>query len=156
MPAISNPNRTLRFSFELADFAAQDNAFVCTAAVEFFDRRDKEFWPIVRLPVVRMSQPDAHALVDALKAVCSQQRPGFSLRTGATEELQLQIGRDNEGVAIEVGVDLSAYLVETSGVRSEPGKELALFRFSADFADLVIFGKAITDRLLQLEGRARR
>lgn len=156
MPAIANPTRTLRFSLELADFSAQDGAFVCTAAVEFYDRRDNEFWPMVRLPVLKMAQPDGHALVSAARDVCSQKRPGFSLRTGATEELQLQIGRDENGVSVEVGVDLSAYLREVSGRLAERGRELALFRFTAELSELVVFGKAVEDRVQLLEGRVKR
>jgi hypothetical protein len=156
MPAIHNPNRTLRFSLELADFAAKDSAFVCTAAVEFFDRRDNQFWPIVQLPVLRMSQADGHALTDAMRGVCDMSRPGFSFRTGAMEELQLQLGREPSGVAVEVGFDLAAYLMESAGVRSEPGRELALFRFSAELRELVVFGDGIEARIAQLEGRVGR
>lgn len=156
MPAIHNPNRTLRFSLELADIAAQDRAFICTAAVEYLDKRDQEFWPTLRLPVLRVPAEDAHALTQALRDVCSQARPGFCFRTGAREELQLALSRQGGAVAVEVGVDLCVYLLETAGVPSPPGRELALFRFEAPLAEVVVFADAVAARVAELEGRVRR
>jgi hypothetical protein len=156
MAVIHNPNRTLRFSFDLVDLSTKDQAFIATAAVEFFDKRDQDFWPMLRLPVVRMSIEDGAALVNAIRDVCSQSRPGFSFRTGVTEELQLNVLRDGPTAAIEIGMDLSAYLKETTGISSPAGRELALFRFDAGLTELVVFGDALASKQSELKGRVVR
>ena len=156
MPALHNPNRTLRFCLDVADFSSREHSFVCTAAVEFFDRRDDGFWPFLRLPVLSVTRDDALGLVEAIRGVCSRARPGFSLRTGALNELSLQLGREGEAFAVEVGVDLAPYLLETSGIRSQMGTELSLFRFGTTLTELVVFADAIASSLLEVEGRAHR
>jgi len=122
-----------------------------TVGVEFFDRRDKSFWPFIRLPVIYYGGGDGAALVQSIRDLCSLKIPGFALRTGAQGDLALQIGRqEGDNFVVEVGIDLASYLFETSGLQGEPGRELALFRYSTSTAELVVFADQVKQEIERL------
>jgi hypothetical protein len=120
-------------------------------AVEFYDRRDKSFWPFIRLPVIYFGGRDGPALVDSIRELCALKREGFAFRTGAQDELTFQIGRQQGGgFIVEVGIDLAPYLHETSGLQGEPGRELSLWRFTTSTAELVRFADQVKQELEKL------
>ncbi|MFL5320611.1 MAG: hypothetical protein ACJ790_13200 [Myxococcaceae bacterium] len=160
MALLHNTNQSLRFLLQLVDrerpsrgptAVSSAHRILGTAAIEFFDRRDREFIPMLQLPVLHVAAQDAEAFATALRELTSGTRGGFSFRTGAMEELTLQIGREASGAfVVEVGVDLGAWLKETSGAAHAPGKELALFRFEAPMAELVLFAASLYEELQKL------
>ncbi len=122
-----------------------------TAGVEFYDRRDKSFWPFIRLPVIYYGGGDGAALVQSIRDLCSLKIPGFAFRTGTQNDLAIQIGRQEDGgFLVEVGIDLAPYLFETSGLQGEPGRELALFRYITSTAELVVFADQVKQELQRL------
>jgi len=48
---------------------------LCTAAVEHFDRRDREWWPFVRLPALHLGGQAAHALVEGARQLLAGSSP---------------------------------------------------------------------------------
>lgn len=122
-----------------------------TGGVEFYDRRDRSFWPFIRLPVIYFGGRDGPALVESIRDLCRGQRDGFAFRTGVQDELTFQIGRQaGGGYIVEVGIDLAPYLFETSGLQGEPGRELALYRFTTSTAELVTFADQVKQELEKL------
>ena len=163
MAVLHNDAKNLRLFLELVDRevppvvpgqpapTAQSVRVLGTAGVEFYDRRDKSFWPFLRLPVLYLSGTDGHALIHSLKELCSLKTQGFAFQTGAQNDVAVQIGRqEGGGFSVEVGIDLATYLLETSGKQGEPGRELALFRFGTSTAELVVFADQLKHELEQL------
>lgn len=168
MAVLHNAARNLRFFIEWVDRevppvvpgqpppSAEAVRALGTAGVEFFDRRDNDFWPFIRLPVIYYSGKDGPALVSSVRDLLSLKIPGFAFRTGATGELGLQIGRDGETqFVVEAGIDLAPYLMETSGASADPGRELAMFRFNTVTAELVKFADGLKKELDGLPPIAR-
>jgi hypothetical protein len=164
MAFLHNDAKNLRFALSLVDRetlphvpgqpAAPPEALrvLGTAAVEYLDRRDKSFWPFLQLPVIYLAGGDVPALVESVRDVCALRRPGFAFRTGAQDELALQLTKqDGGGYVIEVGIDLAAYLHETSGLQGDPGRELALFRFTTGITELVLFADQVKTELAALQ-----
>ncbi len=160
MAVLHNDAKNLRFFLELVDrevpplvpgqppTPAEAIRVLGTTGVEFFDRRDKEFWPFLRLPVIYLAGGDGHALIHSLKDLCSLKSPGFVFRAGVQSELALQISRQTGGgFLVEVGIDLATYLLETSGLSGDPGRELAMFRFTTSTGELVLFADQVKQQL---------
>lgn len=142
MAYLHNDTRTLRLHLEWVDQERQPpHRRLGTAAIEFYDRRDQEYWPMVRLPIL-YADPEETARFDSqLKDLCSGRVDGLSLTLGAQSELAFQAAKQaDQSYLIEVGLDLAPYLQEASGKPLEPGRELALFRFHASMAAMVLFG----------------
>ncbi|HSB18834.1 MAG TPA: hypothetical protein VLD85_02365 [Anaeromyxobacteraceae bacterium] len=125
----------------LADGAS--GRFLCTAAVEHFDRRDREWWPFVRIPALYLGPAAVDALVEGARQVLQGSAPGFAWQPGLGVPIALQLGAadDGPGVVVEVGIDLGPWLAEM--VAGPPGREACLFRFAATRADLVRFADAL-------------
>jgi hypothetical protein len=121
-----------------------------TAAVEWFDRRDGEWWPFVRLPPLHLDAAVVEALVAGARDVLQGAAPGFSWQSGEAALLGVQLGATDRGAVVEVGVDLGPFLADVSGAASGAGGELALFRFPALSADLVRFAGALEAQLRDL------
>ena len=156
MALLHNEAKTLRFSLELVDrevppvvpgqrpLPPEAIRVLGSASVEFFDRRDASFWPFIRLPVVYYAGTDAGELVASIRDLCSLKVAGFAFRTGAAQDVALQIGRQEGGAfVVEVGIDLATYLFKTTGAQGEPGRELAMFRFITNTGELVRFADQI-------------
>lgn len=163
MAVLHNDARNLRLLLELVDREVPPAVpgqppppvealrVIGTAGVEFYDRRDRSFWPFLRLPVLHLGGGDGPELVRMLRELCSLKVPGFAFRTGELGELALQVGRqEGGGLVVEVGIDLAAYLRETSGMVGEPGRELSLFRFTTGTAELVVFADQLRQELDRL------
>src|SRR5689334_17686229 len=163
MAVLHNDAKNLRLFVELVDrevpplvpgqppVPAELIRVLGTTGVEFYDRRDKSFWPFIRLPVIYFGGKDGPELVSSIRDLCSMKVEGFAFRTGTQGELALQVGRQQGGgFIVEVGIDLATYLLETSGLQGEPGRELALFRFTTSTSELVIFADQVKQELDKL------
>lgn len=120
---------------------------LATAAVEYLDARDGEWWPLVRLPPLRLAAAQVDELLAGAAALLRGEGEGFAWRAGDGAPLALQLGAAPGGAVIEIGLDLSAFLADAAGVSGAPGSELALFRFRAAQADLVRFSDALAEEL---------
>jgi len=126
-----------------------------TVGVEYLDRRDGEWWPIVRLPAVYLATGSYAELEERLRELVGGGIPGFAWQSGEDAALGLQIGPaepPGEGFVVEVGVDLSAFLAEAGGGRSRPGSALAPFRFATSRPAAVAFADALRREGGQLLG----
>ncbi|MGQ0507721.1 MAG: hypothetical protein ACT4TC_20655 [Myxococcaceae bacterium] len=163
MAVLHNETKTLRFFLEMVDREVpaivpgqpppppESVRVLGTCGVEFFDRRDKSFWPFIRLPVLYLAGKDGPDLAASVRDLTSLRTQGFAFRTGMQNEVALQVGRaEKKGFLVEVGIDLAPYLLETAGQMGEPGQELAMFRFNCVMADLVIFADQIKQELERL------
>jgi hypothetical protein len=119
-----------------------------TAALEYLDQRDAAWWPLVRLPPLRLDAAGIDALVAGLREVLQGAAPGFAWQSGAAAALGLQLGAaEGGGLVVEVGFDLGPFLADASGLPVRAGGELALFRFAAAPADAVRFAGALEAQL---------
>jgi hypothetical protein len=163
MAVLHNEAKTLRLFIELVDREvpavvpgqpappAEQIRVLGTAGVEFYDRRDQSFWPFLRLPVLYLGGQDGPELVASIRDLCSLKVEGFAFRTGNQGELGVQLGRQPGGeLVVEVGIDLAPYLLETAGRQGEPGRELAMFRFNTQTAELVRFADQVKQELEKL------
>ncbi len=118
---------------------------LASAAVEYRDARDGEWWPLVRLPVLHLGPGAAEALVEALQDLLQGASPGFAWQTG-DGALGLQVGvAEGQGALLlaEVGLDLALFLAESAGVPRREGAEAALFRWPVTRAGAVAFADAL-------------
>ncbi len=114
---------------------------LASAALEYRDARDGEWWPVVRLPVVYLAPGASEALVESLRELLQGTIPGFAWQSG-DGALGLQIGvPEGQGALLvaEVGLDLGLFLAESAGVPRREGAEAALFRWPVTRASAVAF-----------------
>jgi hypothetical protein len=146
MAELRNDSGALRLALVLvareAGSAVAERLLV-TAALEYLDQRDGEWWPLVRLPPLHLPVVAVERLLtdqaDLLRGVSA----GFSWRPGADASLGLQVGVVQGGAVLEIGLDLGAFLADVAGVPLRAEEELALFRFRALQQDLVKFSEAL-------------
>lgn len=162
MAELRNDSGALRFAVELvsregppevlprAEGAGQ-GSILATAGLEYLDRRDGEWWPLVRLPVLHLPAQAVRQLASQLSQFLRGGSPGFAWRSGDDAAAGLQFGASPGGAVVEVGLDLGAFLSESAGVPQRPDAELALFRFPATQAELVRFSDALSRELEALE-----
>jgi hypothetical protein len=118
---------------------------LASAALEYRDARDGEWWPIVRLPVFHLVPGGAESLVAALQDLMQGVVPGFAWQSG-DGALGLQIGvpeGQGELLVAEVGMDLALFLAESAGVPRREGAEAALFRWPVTRGAAVAFADAL-------------
>jgi len=125
---------------------------LASAAVEYLDARDGEWWPLVRLPPLRVAAAQVDELLAGTAALLRGEGDGFAWRAGEDAPLALQLGAAPGGAVVEVGLDLSGFLADAAGGGGAPGGELALFRFRAAQADLVRFSGALAGELGAIRG----
>lgn len=116
-----------------------------SAALEYRDFRDREWWPLVRLPVVHLHPGAPEALVAGLQELLQGIAPGFAWQSG-DGALGLQVGvAEGQGTLLvaEVGMDLALFLAESSGAPRREGAEAALFRWPVTRAAAVAFADAL-------------
>jgi hypothetical protein len=162
MAELRNDAGVLRFALDFigreapppgaASAAPSSGRVLATAGLEYLDRRDGEWWPLVRLPVIYLAPQAARRLADEARALVQGQSQGFAWRPEDDPVVGLQLGPVPGGAVVEVGVDLGAFLAEAAGVPRRAESELGLFRFRAAQADLVRFADAIG---CELEALAR-
>lgn len=119
---------------------------LASVSLESLDRRDGEWWPIVRLPVLYLAPGGVEALSGGLADLLQGAAPGFAWRSADDGVLGLQIGESGSpsGLLVaEVGLDLGLFLAESSGSAWRPASELALFRWPVTRADAVSFADAL-------------
>ncbi len=156
MSELANDSGSLRFALEIAGRAPAPPAppgeppgrLLATAGLQYHDRRDGEWWPLVRLPVVYVERASLQELLRALRELLQGSAPGFAWRPGDDAMVGLQLGATPGGAVVEVGLDLGAFLAEAAGAPRRPEAELALFRFRAAQRDLVRFSEELA---LELE-----
>jgi hypothetical protein len=124
---------------------------LATAALEYLDRRDGEWWPLVRLPPIWIDPEGVGALVGGLRDVLQGVAPGFAWQSSEAASLGVQLGAAPPGAVVEVGLDLGPLLAESSGLAPGAGGELALFRFAATSAALVRFAGRLEAQLAELD-----
>ncbi len=125
--------------------------FLCTAAVEHFDKRDKEWWPFVRLPALYVPPAAFEALVAGARELLAGGAPGFAWQAGEGVPLALQLSEAPGAILVEVAIDLGRWLAEM--VPGPPGSEACLFRFAATRADLVRFADALAAEAREVPAR---
>lgn len=157
MAELRNDSGALRFAVELVGREAPPDAgasssggepapggrVLATAGLEYLDRRDGEWWPLVRLPVLYLSPAAVEGLIAQLAGVLRGTSAGFAWRPADGAPAGLQVGAAPGGAVAEVGLDLGVFLAEFAGAPSRPDTELALFRFRCAQADLVRFSDAL-------------
>ena len=130
---------------------------LASAALEYRDARDREWWPLVRLPVVHLLPGAAEALVAGLQDLLQGVVPGFAWQSG-DGALGLQVGvaeGQGELLLAEVGLDLALFLAESSGTPRREGAEAALFRWPVTRAGAVAFAGALRGEAGELAGDGR-
>jgi hypothetical protein len=118
---------------------------LASAALEYRDARDGEWWPLVRLPVLHLAPGAAEALVAAFRELMQGVAPGFAWQSG-DGALGLQVGiPEGQGdlLVAEVGMDLALFLAESAGAPRREGAEAALFRWPVTRAAAVAFADSL-------------
>jgi hypothetical protein len=118
---------------------------LASAAIEYRDARDREWWPLVRLPVVHLLPGSAEALVAGMQDLLQGVAPGFAWQSG-DGALGLQVGvAEGQGALLlaEVGLDLALFLAESAGVPRREGAEAALFRWPVTRGAAVAFADGL-------------
>jgi len=118
---------------------------LASAAIEYRDARDREWWPLVRLPVVHLLPGSSETLVGSLQELLQGVVPGFAWQSG-DGALGLQIGvPEGQGdlLVAEVGMDLALFLAESAGAPRREGAEAALFRWPVTRAASVAFADGL-------------
>jgi len=118
---------------------------LASAAVEYRDARDREWWPLVRLPVVHLLPGSSETLVGSLQDLLQGAVPGFAWQSG-DGALGLQVGvPEGQGqlLVAEVGMDLALFLAESVGAPRREGAEAALFRWPVTRAAAVAFADGL-------------
>jgi hypothetical protein len=152
MAELANDSGALRFALAVVALAAPTDVggahVLATAGLEHLDRRDGEWWPLVRLPPLRLPV----AALDALQAHLAdllRGGEGFAWRPGEGAAVALQVGAAPGGAVVEVGLDLGALLADVAGAPHRPDAELALFRFQVRQAELVRFSDVLARELAE-------
>ena len=154
MPYLLSESGAMRLALDLVTREKDGGRVVATAALEWLDRRDGEWWPFVRLPVVHLEPGAADALVGGLRDLLQGSAPGFAWGAGERGALALQLSLNPAGAAvIEAGVDLAAFLSETAGTAGPRGEELALFRFVSPRPELVRFAGEVEEQARSVAGQ---
>ncbi len=156
MAELANDTGTLRFAIEIAGRAAPPpgpaggelDALLAATGVQYHDRRDGEWWPLVRLPAVHLSRAALERFARDLAELVRGGAPGFAWRpSGVDAQLGVQLSAVPGGATVEVGLDLGAFLAEAAGAPRRPDAELVLFRFRSAQAELVRFSDALAREL---------
>jgi hypothetical protein len=150
MAHLPNDTGSLRLALDLLGGAAPPAPeergagwLIASARLQTYDRRDGEWWPLIGLPVIHLARSSAEELLRALRRILQGSAPGFAWRSGDDALVGLQLSATPTGAAVEVGLDLGAFLAEVAGAPRRPGAELSLFRFAAAQGDLVRFSDAL-------------
>jgi len=150
MADLVNDGGTLRLALVLAGREAEGPRAVAAAGLEYRDRRDGAWWPLLRLPALRLPTAALQALRDELLAFLRGDQPGFAWSSGDGGPLAIQLGRAEGGAVVEVGLDVSLFLEEVAGAKRREQAELALFRFRALVPARVVFSERLRAELEEL------
>jgi hypothetical protein len=158
MADLVNDGGSLRFVLLLAGregappgapAAAATGRLLAGGGMEYLDHADREWWPILRLSSLYVSAAGVERLCAELRDVLQGSVPGVSWRDDEGA-LGLQVGVEQGGAVIEVGLDVGRFLADAGGAALRPGSELALFRFRARQDALVRFAGALAAEVQEL------
>ena len=166
MPELRNDGGALRLELTLAGREGAARATVAgeapaptphdrllvSAALEYLDSRDGEWWPLVRLPALYLPAGAVDVLLGRLSELL-RGGEGFAWRPTDDAALAVQLSAAPGGAVVEIGMDLNLFLAESAGAARCPDAELALFRFRAGQADLVRFSDALATDLAAIPPR---
>lgn len=146
MAFLTNRSAALRFALRFIQKEKGSERVLGSAEIEYLDRRDNSYWPVLRLPVLYIHRADGLDISDAVKDLCRKGRDGFSVTLGADQELAIQMARTDEDVfLVELGMDLASVFSQVSGKQSAVGEELSLFRLLCHTRDLVVFASQLRE-----------
>ncbi len=143
MAELRNDNGALRVALALVAREQGGERVLATVAVESLDRRDGEWWPLVRLPPLHVSAGALRALSGDLRRLVRGAKPGFAWSPAEGSSFGLQLSATAGGAQLEVGLDLGGFLADTAGVPPRADSELVLFRWRVLQQDLVLFADAL-------------
>ncbi len=155
MAELRNDSGALRLAIELVGQASArpglapgavdpaDRLLLASAGIEYLDRRDGEWWPLVRLPALHVPLRKAEGLLSGVADLLRGTSTGFAWRLEDDAAVAIQLGAAPGGAVVEVGIDLGVFLAEAAGAPRRPEAELALFRFRSAQVDLVRFSGAL-------------
>lgn len=160
MGYLLNEAKTLRWRFQFADKEILPpmpgagppppggGRLLTTTAVEFFDRRDKQFWPLYRQAVLWIAIDDGKAFVERVSALIRDELPEFAFRSVIAPEIGWQFSKGEKGrYLVQLGFDLNAMLAEVAGMPAEFGRDFAMYRFTTTQPNLVAFGDQVRNEL---------
>ena len=158
MAVLLNQTSNLRLKLDLArrisDGVLTPASLQIAAAIESYQharpggREEHGFAPLVTLPEAVLLDLDLIAFLQALERLLEQldrpqaegePSPSAALEPTGDPSLSLRIGAGPGVALVEAGLDLRAILEPMGGRRSEPGHDLALFRFFCDARPLASF-----------------
>jgi hypothetical protein len=163
MAELRNDSGALRFVLELvareggapagaAEAPAPAARLLAACGLDYLDQRDREWWPLLRLPPGYLPEAAVGRLQEELSRLLSGAAEGFAWRAAEAAPFGLQLSASPGGGVAEVGLDLGAFLADAGGVPWRLGAELALVRFQVAQAELVRFADAL-GRELETLGR---
>ena len=150
MPELPNDTGALRLALSLVARDGPSGRILATVAIEYLDRRDGEWWPVVRLPPLYLEGQAVERLLGGATDLLRGSTAGFAWRPSEASPVGLQFGTVPGGATVEVGVDLGHFLADVAGVALRADAELALFRWRVQQGDLVRFSDALTSELRAL------
>jgi hypothetical protein len=154
MAELVNDAAALRFVIDVGGREAGTDAahgrLLVGGGVEYLDARDREWWPMLRLPAAYVPPGALEGLVAGVREVLQGATPGFAWRPGPDAPIALQLGAVQGGFVAEVGLDVGAFLADVAGVPRRLDAELALFRFRASTEAAVRFADALAREVAEL------
>jgi hypothetical protein len=146
MAELRNDSGALRWALALVAWEHDGERVLASVAVESLDQRDREWWPLVRLPPVHLSGQALARLSSDLTELLRGATSGFAW-SPAGASLGLQVGALPGGAQLELGLDLGGFLADNAGVPLRAEADLALFRWRVRQEDLVLFADALAREL---------
>jgi len=152
MAVLLNETSNLRLRVELvrrlSDGVDTPASLEFTAAIERYkpvasgERGEHRFIPLVALSAKKLLDMDLITFFEGLEALlASPHAPLAAFEASVEPSLGLRIARaaGAEAFQVEIGIDLVALLEPVGGVRSQPGRDLVLFRFPATLRGVASF-----------------
>lgn len=143
MAELRNDSGALRLAVALVAWEQQGERVLATVSVESLDQRDREWWPIVRLPPMRFPLQSLERLGIELAELLRGATPAFTWSPEPGSSFGLQLNATEGGASLELGFDLGGYLADAAGVPVRAECDLALFRSRVLQQDLVVFADAL-------------
>jgi hypothetical protein len=163
MGYLSNEEKSLRWRFQFVDKELTPavpgagapppggGRLLATTSLEFLDKNDKQYWPLYRQGVLWVAIEEGRDFLRQASALIRAEIPEFSFRSAYAPEIGWQLAQSSEGrFVIQLGFDMSAMLSEVAGLRPQPGRDLALYRFTTTQPHLVSFADQIRTELAEL------
>jgi hypothetical protein len=147
MAELRNDSGALRLALALVAREGGGQRILATVAVESLDQRDREWWPLVRLPPLHLEAASLQRLAADVAGLLRAVHDGFAWGSAADGGFGLQMGAVAGGAQLEVGLDLGPFLADAAGAPLRSGADLALFRWHVLQPDLVRFADSLAREL---------